>query len=249
MLNAIRFRCMDATHLDELIELEDSYWWHAAKRRLVVDLLAAHAPPPGLVVEGGIGSARNLLEFQSLGYEVAGLDLMPEAVAHARQRGLDNVHEHDLTEVWPITEYSARAVVLLDVIEHVPDPVATLRHARRALAEGGTLFVTVPAYPWLYSHWDKLLGHYRRYTTAMLREHAESAGFHPVFLSHWNSFTLPAACAVRTYERIFPAGEKAEFPRVSPLANRVLQRLASAERWWLRRTGVPAGLSLVGVFQ
>ena len=30
---------MDPSHLDELIQLEDSYWWHVAKRRLVSDLL------------------------------------------------------------------------------------------------------------------------------------------------------------------------------------------------------------------
>ncbi len=47
---------MEAAHLTELIELEDSYWWHVAKRRLVVELLRRYAPPAGLLVEGGVGS-------------------------------------------------------------------------------------------------------------------------------------------------------------------------------------------------
>ena len=41
---------MDKSHLTELIELEDSYWWHIAKRRLAVGLLKKHFPPPGKVV-------------------------------------------------------------------------------------------------------------------------------------------------------------------------------------------------------
>ena len=74
---------------------------------------------------------------------VAAADTFPKLLAaHARERGLTNVHEHDLTEPWPITEKSARAVVLLDVIEHVPDPVSVLRACASLLKPGGRLFLS-----------------------------------------------------------------------------------------------------------
>jgi SAM-dependent methyltransferase len=242
---------MDTDHLRELIELEESYWWHDAKRRLVIELLQAYAPqPPGLIIEGGIGSSRTLLEFKKLGYEVAGLDLMPEAVAHAHSRGILNAKRHDLLQPWPFERASAQAVVLLDVIEHISDPVTALSLAREVLAPNGILILTVPAYPWLYSSWDKILGHYRRYTPQSLCSETTAAGFQAEFRSYWNSFTLPAACAVRTVQRLRPPrGQRAEFPRVGELANRLLRGMAAVERWWLRRASVPAGLSLVGVYR
>ena len=54
---------MDPSHLQELVELEDNYWWHVAKRQLVTRLLLKHCPPPGRLVEGGIGSGRAQLSL------------------------------------------------------------------------------------------------------------------------------------------------------------------------------------------
>jgi SAM-dependent methyltransferase len=239
---------MDTQHLNELVELEESYWWHVAKRRLASGLLSRFAPPPGLLIEGGVGSCRNLLEFQNMGYDVAGLDVMPEAVGLAHRRGLGDVHLHDLSECWPFADESARAVVLLDVVEHVADPVAALSQAHRVLCADGAAIVTVPAYEWLYGDWDRALGHYRRYDASLLKSHAREAGFQVKLLKHWNAFTLPAAVAVRGYQRLRPrAASAAEFPRVAPWTNRLLLRCAGVERWLINRVPVPCGLSLVGV--
>ena len=68
---------MDPSHLTQLVQLEDNYWWHVAKRKLVLRLLNRFAPAPGRLVEGGIGSGRNLVEFDKQGYNVTGFDLMP----------------------------------------------------------------------------------------------------------------------------------------------------------------------------
>ncbi|MBX3443088.1 MAG: class I SAM-dependent methyltransferase [Planctomyces sp.] len=238
---------MQVAHLQELAHLEDGYWWHVAKRELVTELLLRHAPPPGRLIEGGVGACRNLLAFQELGYDVTGYDIMPEAVELGRQRGLDDVRQHDLGCPWPSDRRDARAIILLDVVEHVPDPVRVLGNARDALADDGVLIVTVPAYQFLYGDWDRALGHFRRYTAAMLRRHAVEAGLQVRQLTHWNSFTLPAAIAVRGLQRMRPSRRAAEFPRVSEGTNRLLQRCAAAERWMLHRCGVPCGLSVVGV--
>ena len=237
---------MDASHLQELIELEDNYWWHIAKRQLVTSMLERYFPPPGSVVEGGIGSSRNLLEFARLGYEVYGLDVMQEAVDYAHDRELPYVWNHDLQEPWPVDPGSAKAVVLLDVLEHVADPVLVLRHAHQALSADGGVIFTVPAYPWLFSDWDRQLGHYRRYTIRELRTHAAEAGFRVACVGHWNAFTLPAAMAVRLYQRVVPGQRNTEFPRVSPMVNRLLLSAAAVERPCARLGLVPCGLSLVG---
>lgn len=240
---------MDPSHLQQLVELEDNYWWHVAKRQLVTGLLKRFCPPPGRLVEGGIGSGRNLVEFSKLGYDVTGFDLMPESVEHVRQRGIEDVHVHDLGQPWPVECGELRAVVLLDVLEHVADPVEVLRHVHNALADDGAVIVTVPAYPWLFSRWDQQLGHFRRYTVREFRHHAAEGGFRVQWLNHWNSFTLPAAMAVRGWEKLFPNRQQPDFPAVSSFTNRALLTAAAAERWCMNGVSVPAGLSLAGVLK
>ncbi|HBL47452.1 MAG TPA: hypothetical protein DDZ90_29120, partial [Planctomycetaceae bacterium] len=100
---------MDPGHLTELIELEENYWWHVAKRKLVTEILFNEFPAPGSVIEGGIGSARNLLEFSRMGYEVTGFDLMQDSVDYGRSRGLNNLAVHELSQPWPVAPASARA--------------------------------------------------------------------------------------------------------------------------------------------
>lgn len=238
---------MDAHHLQELIDLEEGYWWHVAKRRWAGELLQRYLPAPGLLIEGGIGSGRNLLEFQRLGYEVAGLEIMPESVAHAHQAGLPNVQLHDLAEPWPVPAGSARAVVMLDVLEHITDPILTLRYAAAALRDDGGLVLTVPAYPSLYSDWDRQLGHYRRYTWKELLRQAAAAGLAPAWHGCWNAFSLPPAVVSRKLPRR-SNGNGATFPRLPGLLNRLLMSCASAERIVSRWIRIPVGLSLMGVF-
>ncbi|HWE37901.1 MAG TPA: class I SAM-dependent methyltransferase [Isosphaeraceae bacterium] len=240
---------MDRKHLEELIAVERGYWWHVAKRALVTRLLLRHFPPPARLVEGGVGGGANLQAFRDLGYRVSGFDMMPESVAHCRELGIDDVRTHDLQEPWPIADGPARVVVLLDVIEHVPDPVAVLRNAAATLDDRGGVVVTVPEIPALMGPWDRMLGHYRRYTTRMLDAEAREAGLRLAWSSHWNAFTLPAALVVRTLEKRGRGERAAEFPAVSPAVNALLIAAARAERGLIGTVGMPAGLSLVGILR
>ena len=59
-------------------------------------------------------------------------------------------------------------ILYIDVLEHIEDDAAELRAASRLLAQGGRLIVLAPAYSWLYSNFDRSIGHFRRYSAATL---------------------------------------------------------------------------------
>lgn len=61
------------------------------------------------------------------------------------------------------------AILYLDVIEHIVDDAAELRRAAERLNPGGALAVLAPAHPSLYTEFDRVIGHHRRYTRASLR--------------------------------------------------------------------------------
>ena len=54
-------------------------------------------------------------------------------------------------------------VLYVDVLEHIPDDRRELARASALLLPGGTIIVLAPAHQWLYTPFDKAIGHQRRY--------------------------------------------------------------------------------------
>lgn len=54
-------------------------------------------------------------------------------------------------------------IILVHVLEHIEDDRAALTHLHSLLAPGGRILIEVPAMPFLFSHHDEMLGHFRRY--------------------------------------------------------------------------------------
>jgi SAM-dependent methyltransferase len=68
-------------------------------------------------------------------------------------------------------------LMLLDVLEHVPDDYAFLGDlVRENLAPGGSVVISVPAWQPLFSRHDEALKHYRRYSPAACRALLAGAG-------------------------------------------------------------------------
>ena len=55
-------------------------------------------------------------------------------------------------------------ILYLDVLEHILDHKKELNSAIFSLKRGGHLIINVPAFSFLYSNFDKDVGHYRRYS-------------------------------------------------------------------------------------
>jgi hypothetical protein len=61
------------------------------------------------------------------------------------------------------------SLVYIDVLEHIEDDHGEMERASALLRPAGTLVVLCPAYQYLYSPFDKAVGHFRRYNRAMMR--------------------------------------------------------------------------------
>lgn len=60
------------------------------------------------------------------------------------------------------------AIIYIDVIEHIEHDAEELKKAAARLKPGGHLIVLVPAHNYLFSEFDKSIGHFRRYNKKML---------------------------------------------------------------------------------
>jgi SAM-dependent methyltransferase len=96
----------------------------------------------GVLLDVGCGSGERMLELQSFGWQVRGLEFSESAAAAGRSVGLD-ISVGDLTSAG-LAPNSFTTIAFYHSLEHVFSPGATLKSAYRALAPGGALLVAVP---------------------------------------------------------------------------------------------------------
>ena len=145
-------------------------------------------------------------------------------------------------------------ITCLDVIEHTPDDRMTMAELRRVCQPGGFLVVTVPAYQALWSTHDVANHHYRRYSRTRLRSAALRAGWRVRRITSFNGLLLGPAAAVRLAERRRLRRPDSEYKPELTLGPEWLntaleQPLRWEARWLARGRTMPAGLSLLGVFE
>ncbi|OGL55739.1 MAG: hypothetical protein A3C43_12395 [Candidatus Schekmanbacteria bacterium RIFCSPHIGHO2_02_FULL_38_11] len=56
------------------------------------------------------------------------------------------------------------SIISIQVFEHIENDEETIARASHYLRPGGKIILQVPAMEWLFGHWDKQIGHFRRYT-------------------------------------------------------------------------------------
>jgi SAM-dependent methyltransferase len=128
-------------------------------------------------------------------------------------------------------------VLMINVLEHVPDETIALENVRNSLVQGGRAVILVPQNPKLYNSLDEALEHRERYTADGLRTSLERAGFHVERMLDFNRTSVPAwfvngrLLKRRTFSRIQLKGLELMMPLV--------RRLDRAIPWH--------GLSLVAI--
>jgi SAM-dependent methyltransferase len=124
----------------------------------------------------GVGGIINQLKPRELIY---GLDVEQDVLDYAAERFKDRPECKfallDINNTSPerFAELQAErfdSIVCINVLEHIKDDVAALRRMESLLQPGGTLALLVPAHMALYGAYDKLDGHYRRYSKAYFRK-------------------------------------------------------------------------------
>lgn len=82
-------------------------------------------------------------------------------------------------------------VMMINVLEHVPDEAATLANVMASLEPRGRFVVLVPQHPALYGTLDEALDHRERYTQDGLRRSLETAGFEVERIFDFNRASVP----------------------------------------------------------
>ncbi len=243
---------MEETANRQFIELERNHFWFVGRRRIFFTLLARQLGSPGdaRILDVGCGAGGMLGPLSRFG-AVTGVDMSPELVELCRQRGFERVFVGSALEL-PAEPASVDLVTLFDTIEHVPDDLGVLREVRRVLAPGGLVFISVPAYQFLYANNDRVAHHQRRYTARGLRAKLLAAGLEPVQVTYFNALLfpaiLPAVMVKKLQERFVDPRQRTNLSHTMPAPlNRALATMMGSERHILSRRSLPFGHSIIAI--
>jgi SAM-dependent methyltransferase len=83
------------------------------------------------------------------------------------------------------------SIVMINVLEHIRDDVAAIRKLATHITPAGSLVLLVPAYNFMYTNWDRAVGHQRRYSRNRLAAVIEMAGLTVTHIRYVNALALP----------------------------------------------------------
>ena len=228
---------------------EDGHFWMQWRLAVALRLVEASGlrldrPLRALDIGGGAGRFRDQIERVTQ-WRVDMTDLHLPALrmaGPARGRTL----YYDVTRADPSLLGSYDAAFLFDVIEHVPSPAPLLRGALEHLRPGGRLFLNVPALQALYSAYDVVQGHVRRYSTRTLAAELHGLPCELGSISYWGFGLVPLLGLRRLWvgRTPGPTTYRVGF-QARPGANRVLKALMRLELATL--THPPLGTSVMAV--
>jgi 2-polyprenyl-3-methyl-5-hydroxy-6-metoxy-1,4-benzoquinol methylase len=201
------------------------HWWFRARERFIIRRIQRLGLRDARILDVGCGDALFFPALEPFG-AVAGVE--PDAsVVSAATRRAGRVHVGPF-EGFAGTPGGYDLILMLDVLEHVDDPAAALRHAAELVRRpAGTLLVTVPALPWLWTSHDAVNHHRRRYRRDELGAALRAAGFEPLDLRYLFSGLVAPKLAVRALERLGTRSvDETALP--APRLNRLLERATGA---------------------
>ena len=185
--------------IEEMRKYEQEYWWHVGRRFVLKSVLKRFLKHKnGKILDVGCGTGINLDWLKDFG-DIVGVDNNENAIRFCAKYGkaiLGSAVE------LPVENASRDLVTAFDILEHLKNDEEALQEWHRVIKPNGYLFISIPAYQWLFGPHDKDLMHYRRYLLSNLLITLRKIGFHPVFASYFFMLIFPVFVIQRILSKI-----------------------------------------------
>lgn len=239
---------MELSEYVQMERQEQDYWWHVGRRMVLNQVLTTQIPPSGhlTILDIGCGTGNNYNWLKHWG-RVTGLDTSPAALQYCRnRRAYDDLVQADGADLSSLNQFDL--ITAFDVLEHISDDTEALKNWFAVLKPNGYVFITVPAYQWLFSAHDKALHHHRRYSSQGVKQKFEQAGFKTKFISPFFFFTFPMLALVRLFTKT--AQPKTSYVKTSAGVSKFLVNLSKSEANFLAHGDkLPWGSSILVLAQ
>lgn len=229
-------------------EIQKKHWWFVTKKEIVLDAIERHLSKKVniKVLDIGCGSGLMLNALENIG-QTYGMDMSDDAINFSKEIFNGKIEKGFLPDHSPYPENFFDLITALDVIEHIDQDVDSLRMIRAHLVSGGKAIITVPAYMFLWSAFDDLNEHKRRYTLTELNTKLVQAGFIVEKISYFNTLLFPAVFIVRTLNNLLKRDGASDVDMPSAPVNFILKKIFGIEKYLLKFSSLPFGVSILAV--
>jgi SAM-dependent methyltransferase len=234
---------MDPSYAAKYAEMHARHWWFRSREEYVLRYLRRVAGDRRSlrILDVGCGDGLMWKALEPFG-QVDGIE--PDASLLS-----PGSPHRDRIEVAPFPAPRPRqpydVILMLDVLEHIEDDRGALASVFELLRPGGHFLLTVPALMLLWSEFDELNRHYRRYRRGQLRGRLQDAGFEVLSARYYFFWSLLPLLGRRLLFRS-EASEESAFLKVPPApVNSLLRAVSDLEHRVTSRVPVPFGSSLI----
>ena len=195
--------------------IEDDSFWYAHRNKCIYKVVKHYSTRAPIFDMGG-GNGVVSQELGKLGIETYLVEPGLAGIMNAQNRGLPHLICATFEDCG-FYDNVLPAIGLFDLLEHIEQDMDFLRKIHNVLVKNGTLFITVPAYNFLWSNHDTQVGHLRRYTVHRLCRRLEQLDYHVEYATYlfgllpipiWLSRTLPGKLGL--YKNVTPKLKRKE---------------------------------------
>lgn len=160
---------------EDFFKIEENSFWFKHRNECIYEAFKKFATSNLFFdIGGGNGFVAKYLENQTI--ETVLVEPGLSGCLNAKKRDLKNIVCATLQDA-KFNKNSLPNVGLFDVVEHIEDDLEFMKMIYEYSQDQGLVFITVPAYNFLWSNEDKDAGHYRRYTIKTISDCLQNAGF------------------------------------------------------------------------
>lgn len=241
----------DEALCNSLFEMEKKHFWHIGRKEIIWEVLSSGIKEKinGLkMIEIGCGTGNILRFLKSKGLDMEGADTSLPALNLCKKRADVPLYRIDPKKrTLPFLGESYDIIGLFDVLEHVEKDQVLLDEVYRICKRNGKIIITVPANKHIWSYFDVLSGHKRRYSKDEIVSKLEKAGFKIEKISYYMFFLFPIVFLRKiksSKNKNSQFGTLAE-TRTLPLINGIFLSILRLEKILLSRINLPFGASII----
>ena len=160
---------------EDCLQIEQDSFWFNHRNNIIANSVQKHSPNQIFFDIGG-GNGFVAKRLQSDGIKTILVEPGKMGAINANKRGIKNIICSTLEDA-EFEHGSIDSVGLFDVVEHIKDDYNFLNNINQYIKDDGYIYITVPAFNFLWSNEDDDAGHFRRYSTTELNELLKKFGF------------------------------------------------------------------------
>jgi 2-polyprenyl-3-methyl-5-hydroxy-6-metoxy-1,4-benzoquinol methylase len=241
---------MDKTLYKTFFELQNNHWWFKVKKKIVINhislFFAKKSKKNVNVLDIGCGSGLMLKALKRFG-KLYGMDASNDAINFSRTLKAGVIKKGSLPKNLPFSKESFDLIIALDVIEHIEEDGKALNSINFLMKKNGILVLTVPALMSLWSQFDEVNHHKRRYRKSELTHKLKAANFQILRISYFNFFLFPMIYIYRKATVFLKKEEVSDLKMPSKTINFILEKIFLIESYFLSVVNFPIGVSIIAV--